>query len=150
MPGDSGRVAGRVFGSRAEGMTLGEAFAGVALSSIVADGVVTEEETRGLMTTLRRMDLYRGLQDAALERLVDDLFARLREHGEARLLRESAEGISDELRPTAFAVAADLVMADRRIDEKETRALEDLRGALKVDARLAEDIVRVLRIKNRV
>jgi hypothetical protein len=57
--------------------------------------------------------------------------------------------IPPDLRATVFAVAADLVLADARIDGREKAFVDHLQAALKVDDATALKIVEVLIIKNR-
>ena len=129
--------------SEAEGM------AGVALCAIAADGQITEEEAAGLGTTLSRMQLYRGMSN----RQVNDIFGKLvkvvRQSGVESLLGMSAQALRAELKPTAFAIAADLIMADGHVDGKEKQFLERIQKSLDVNDDLALRVVEVIAIKNR-
>ena len=52
------------------------------------------------------------------------------------------------LRPSAFAVAVDLMLADAKLEREERQFVTRLATDLKVRAALADDILRVMLIKN--
>ena len=129
--------------SEAEGM------AGVALCAIAADGQITEEEASGLGTTLSRMQLYNGMSNKQVNDVFGKLVKVVRQSGVDALLNMSAQSIRPELKPTAFAVAADLIMADGHVDGKEKQFLERIQKTLGVSDDLALKVVEVIAIKNR-
>lgn len=126
-----------------------EGMAGIALCAIAADGQITDEEAAGLGTTLSRMQLYRGMSN----RQVNDIFGKLvkvvRQTGAESLLGMSAQALRADLKPTAFAIAADLIMSDGHVDGKEKQFLEQIQKTLGVNDDLALRVVEVIAIKNR-
>ena len=130
-------------------LTEAEGMAGIALCAIAADGQITEEEAAGLGTTLSRMQLYRNMNT----RQVNDIFGKVvkvvRQTGVDALLSMSAQALRADLKPTAFAVAADLIMSDGHVDGKEKQYLEQIQKTLGVNDDLALKVVEVIAIKNR-
>lgn len=125
-----------------------EGMAGIALCAIAADGMVTEEEAAGLGTTLSRMKLYRGMSPRDINKMFEKLLKIGRSQGMEVLMNQSAEAIKPNLRPTAFAIAADLLFADGDVAAEEKRYLEKIQKNLGVNDDLALRIVEVVSIKN--
>lgn len=139
----------KVIGTTNEKLTDREGFAGIALCAIAADGVITEEEALGLGTTLNRMKLFRGLS----QRQVSDVFGKVakiaKNQGVESLMKHSAEAVPADLKPTAFAVAADLLFADGDVAPEERKFLEKIQYSLGVSDDVALKIVEVVAIKNK-
>jgi hypothetical protein len=72
----------------------------------------------------------------------------MEEHGTSAVLQQAARTIPPRLRPAAFAVAVDLMLADTRLERAERQFVKRLAADLKVPAALADDILRVMLIKN--
>lgn len=139
----------KVLGTKEETLSEAEGFAGIALAAIAADGVITQEEANGLGTTLSRMKLYSGMNSRQLNGVFEKLIKVIRGEGVETLLAKSAAAVKAELRPTAFAVAADLVMSDGHVDGAEKAFLEKIQKSLAVDDATAMKVVEVIQIKNR-
>lgn len=60
-----------------------------------------------------------------------------------------AKAIPADLRPTTFALATDLVLADGRIGDREKSFIDQPQAVLRIDDATALKIVEVLLIKNR-
>ena len=69
-------------------------------------------------------------------------------HGASAVLETSARKIPARLRPAAFAIAADLTLADGRMERSEARFLRALAADLRLQKDVADAILRVIRIKN--
>jgi tellurite resistance protein len=65
------------------------------------------------------------------------------------VLEAAAKALSPELRQTAFVLAADLVLADGVVEEKEKQFLEEFQKTLQIDPELAVKTVEVMVVKNR-
>ncbi len=126
-----------------------EAFTGVLLSAIAADGVITPEEMQNFGTAVCRMRLYKGMSGSAFSSMADKLINLMRKNGLEFVLDKSIAGLPAELKETAFAAAADLVFADGSIEKEEKVLLEKLYKALGVSDALAVKILEVIEIKNR-
>jgi uncharacterized membrane protein YebE (DUF533 family) len=130
-------------------LTEAEGMAGIALAAIASDGVITEEEATGLGTSLARMRLYSGMNDRDINKQFEKLIKIARAEGVDKLLELSATAIRDELKQTAFALAADLLMTDGHVAPEEKSFLERIQKQLGVNDDVALRIVDVIAIKNR-
>lgn len=72
-----------------------------------------------------------------------------REDGLEIALDAIAQALPQELRETAYALACDVVAADRRADEAELRLLGLLRDRLEIDPLVAAAIERAARARHR-
>jgi tellurite resistance protein len=139
----------KVIGGTTDKLTEAEGVAGIALCAIAADGVITEEEAAGLGTTLSRMNLYSGMSNRDVNKIFEKLIKVVRGQGVEQLMTLSATAITPGLRPTAFAIATDLLMADGNVAPEEKRFLEKIQKSLDVNDDLAVKIVEVIAIKNK-
>lgn len=138
----------KVLGGGNDKLNEAEGMAGIALCAIAADGMVTEEEAAGLGTTLSRMKLYRGMNNRDINKMFEKVMKVARSQGIDVLMNQSAEAIKPNMRPTAFAIAADLIFADGDVATEERRYLEKIQKNLGVNDDLALKIVEVTQIKN--
>jgi uncharacterized tellurite resistance protein B-like protein len=131
--------------------TLGpaEAFAAVALIAVAADGYAADTEERVLMTTLSRMQLFRSYPADVLEKMIDRLLSILQRQGAESLLAAALNSLPHDLNDTAFAVTADIVLADGEVTEEEEEFLNHLHYVLGIPEETAIKIIDVMLIKNR-
>jgi uncharacterized tellurite resistance protein B-like protein len=131
--------------------TLGpaEAFAAVALIAVAADGYAADTEERVLMTTLSRMQLFRSYPGDVLEKMIDRLLSVLQRQGAETLLAAALNSLPHDLNDTAFAVTADIVLADGEVTEEEEEFLNHLHYVLGIPEETAIKIIDVMLIKNR-
>ncbi len=140
----------KVFGgSQPAKLSAQESFIGVALTAVAADGVITQEEAQGIFTALYRMKMFKGTNDSQMKTMFDRVLNVLKKQGPAALIESAKETLTPELKETAFAVAADLVLADGVVEDTEKKFLDDLQKALEIKDDLALKIAEVLVIKNR-
>jgi tellurite resistance protein len=140
----------KVFGgNQPPKMTPPEAFVGVVMSAVAADGVITQEEALSVITILNRMKLYKGMNEKELKSMLDRTVNTLKSQGPSPLIAAAKETLPADLRDTAFAVAADLVLADGVVENTEKKFLEDLQKAMGVPDEVALKITEVMVIKNR-
>ncbi|NJN29608.1 MAG: tellurite resistance TerB family protein [Synechococcales cyanobacterium RM1_1_8] len=126
-----------------------EAFAAIALAAVASDGYLSEEEAQSIPFILSHMQLFKAYSDDMMRRLFDKLLARLQHSGVEALVVSAKDSLEPDLRETAFTVATDLVLADGVVTEEEETFLQDLQGKLGIDSDLAQQVVRVMTIKNR-
>ena len=138
----------KVLGSSTDTLNDAEGFAGVAFAAVAADGVLEQEEQMALVTTLSRMKLYSGMNNRQIGGVFEKLVKIARSEGIDALVAKSAAAVKPELRQTAFATAADLVMSDGHVAGEEKRLLEKIQKALGIDDGTAVKIVEVIAIKN--
>jgi tellurite resistance protein len=126
-----------------------EAFAGVALAAIAADGVITQEEANGLIVSLVRMKTFAGYNDKMFINLLNKLVAIIQKQGLDALISQSKEGLDPNMRETAFAVACDLSLADGELAAQEKDILTKLQVGLGLSEDKAVNIIEVMLIKNK-
>jgi tellurite resistance protein len=112
------------------------------------DHVSREELTRAhhLIWSMRR---FRRRSGEAVGRDIERMRSQVEQRGADRVIGDVARSIPARLRPSVFAVAADLVLADGTLDASERRFLDRLAAALRIEAATAERIREVMLVKNR-
>jgi uncharacterized membrane protein YebE (DUF533 family) len=126
-----------------------EAFAGVALAAVASDGFLSEEEAQIIPFTLTRMKLFQNYSDNDMRRLFDKLLAQLQRDGVEALFASARSNLSPQLRETAFAIAADLVLVDGIVTDEERSFLDELYRILEISEAVATQVIDVMAIKNR-
>lgn len=140
----------KVFGSsQPQKLNAQEAFTGVLIASVASDGSIGSEEMLGVMSVIARMKLYKGMNDQQMKTLMDRVVNVLKKQGPGSIIAAAKETLSPDQKETAFAVAADLVLADGVVEAEEKQFLEDLQKAMEVADDKALKITEVLVIKNR-
>lgn len=126
-----------------------EAFAGVMLAVVAADGHISDEEGEAFMASINRMQMFREQSGAEHKAMMNKLFGVLKKQSAGELVKLAGAALSPALREAAFAAATDLVFVDGSVDDAEKAVLENIQRALEIPDELAEQIVRVMEIKNR-
>lgn len=126
-----------------------EAFAGVMLAVVAADGNISDEESDAFLGAINRMQMFREQSDGDHKAMMNKLFGILRKSDPGDLVTRAAATLTSRLREAAFAAAADLVFVDGSVEDEERKILERIQRALEVPDELAQQIVRVMEIKNR-
>jgi uncharacterized tellurite resistance protein B-like protein len=144
---DSFRQSGQV----EQQVTLGpaEAFAGIMLIVVAADGYLAEDEITLLNTVLGRMRMYRSYSGDVMRRMFDNLCGILRREGNNALLNAALATLPHDLYETTFAIATDLVLADGTVAPEEEELLGSLCRALQLPQDQVNKIIEVMMIKNR-
>lgn len=129
--------------------TKEEAYAGVLLGAIAADGDVAEEEIASLGAILTRMNLYKGWTSRDFDRTFRRVGVDLKKNGLDATVPKLADALPMELRESAFLNACDLVLADGVVRQEESRYVDQLQFHLGIEDELARTAVHVLSAKNR-
>lgn len=120
------------------------------IAAMNANGHVSAAEgarAHNLIWSTRR---FRRRDGDRLGRLIDRMRTLVGEEEPDVVIAKSARAISSRLRPSAFALVADLLLADGTMDRKERRFLEQLGQSLRLDAGRVAQMIEVVRIKNRL
>jgi tellurite resistance protein len=139
----------RVKGAEPSKLTKEESFAAITLATVAADGVITEEEAQGLVVGLVRMKLYAGYSGNQMGAMLNKLVGIIKKQGLDALVTMAKEGLPQDMRETAFAVAADLALADGEIAKEEKDILTKLQISLGLSEDKAVNIIEVMLIKNK-
>jgi hypothetical protein len=115
-------------------LSLPEACAAVLVAAISADGSFGVEEASRLRNILATSRLFDTAVEAGDVDVVERALQVLTTHGVEPVLNACRAAIRPDLRPTVLAAAADLVLADGRVDGGEKAFIARLRAALPTDA----------------
>ena len=111
------------------------------------DHVAPDEAARAhhLIWSTRR---FRRKSGETVGKLIDDMQTLLGERDAAAVMDLAARAIPARLRPSAFAVLADLLLADGKIDAQERGFLQRIGSAMKIDRETLRRVVEVVLLKN--
>lgn len=137
------------FGGKRQAMGPREGFAGVLLSASACDGHISDEEVQGVMIALGRMKLYQHCNEHQFRSMMDRLVGILKRGGPEKLLDSTVEAVPPELKETAFANAANIVLADGVVEDDEKEFMNNLMIKLGLAKERAVSIVKVMVIKNK-
>ncbi|MEA5495820.1 MAG: tellurite resistance TerB family protein [Limnoraphis robusta] len=130
-------------------MSPAEAFAGIALAVVAADGYLADSELDVLITLLGRMHLFRSYPSEVMRRMFDKIFGIIKRQGVEALVNQAIKTLPHELYETMFVVATDLILADGEVSDEEESLLNDLCNSFKISQETANEIIRVMLIKNK-
>lgn len=129
--------------------TKEESVAAILFLTVIADGDVSAEEKEFFITTSNRMKLLRNQSGEEFNGMIDKIRTVFDKRGFDATLALAAQIVPQELKDTAFALAADLIFADGSVDNNETLLLEAIQHALGIADEMALKVVEVLQIKNK-
>jgi tellurite resistance protein len=115
-----------------------------------ANGHVAREElarAHHLIWSTRR---FRRKSGETVGRLIDRMKTLLEQQEAAAVMDAAARTIPARLRPSAFAMVADLLLADGKIDARERKFLQRLAVNFNIRARVANQVIEAMLVKNRL
>ena len=121
----------------------------VLIAAMDANRHVSREEARRAHHIIWSMRRFRDAPGERVDRLIETVRSRMEERGVLEVLRDAARTLPARVRPSAFAVAADVMLADARLEPAETAFVKHLAAELKIPPAVADDLVRAMVIKNR-
>lgn len=125
-----------------------ESVCGVLLSIIARNGTMAKVELSAFNTVISTHEIFAGRSKQAYQRMVEEILSIHKQHGWEVLAEEAARHVPEDIRSTVFALAVDLVFADRKVDMQEEFIIERIQRILKITDDDAKNIVNVLAIKN--
>jgi len=120
------------------------------IGAMDANGHVAREElarAHHLIWSTRR---FRRKSGETVGRLIDRMKRLLEAQDAAALMDRAARTIPASIRPSAFALVADLLLADGKIDARERRYLQRLALAFGIDRAAAGHLIDAMLVKNRL
>ena len=133
---------------RRSGLTVDQSVIAVIIAAMDANQHVSPEEAARAEHILWFMRRFRRKSGETVSRLIATVRDRIEQDGMSAVLQQAARAIPARLRPSAFAVAVDLMLADTKLEREERQFVTRLATDLKIHATLADDILRVMLIKN--
>ena len=127
---------------------LDEALMALFIGAMDANGHVAREElarAHHLIWSTRR---FRRKSGETVGRLIDRMKRLLEEQDRSAVMEAAARAIPAKLRPSAFAIVADLLLADGKIDARERKFLQRLAIDFNIRARLASQVMAAMLVKN--
>lgn len=144
------RTRGRGTGRRARGakLELDEALIALFIAAMAANDHVSREElarAHHLIWSTRR---FRRKSGETVDRLVHRMKSLVEESGPAGVIVRAGRVVPPRLRKPAFAVVADLLLADGKIDASERAFLRQLAKDLQIDSATAKSVIEAMVVKN--
>lgn len=131
-------------------LTPREAFAAIVIGAFNTRGRVAGEEEVRVNAIFASTRFFRQPSAEPIQVVLDRVLELFRVHGADGVLTLAASVLPPELRPPAFAVAVDLVLADGEANAEERKFIDGLQALLKIPDEDALKIVDVMIVKNSV
>ena len=131
------------------GLSPAEAFAGLILAAVAADGYVANEEVQLVVSTLYRMQLFQSYPSEHVSRMISKLMRIIEIQSAEALLRVAVNSLPEYLHETAFAIATDIVLSDGEVSDEEEYLLSKLCNSLSISRDTVNKIIEVMIIKNK-
>ena len=127
---------------------LDEALIALFIGAMDADGHVAREELERAHHLIWSTKRFRRKSGDTVGRLMYRVKRLLEAEDAAVVMETAARQIPVRLRPSAFAIVADLVLADGKINAREGKFLQRLAVSLDIGSRVANEIVSIILVKN--
>jgi tellurite resistance protein len=125
-----------------------DAIIALLIAATDASGQTSAEERARAYHIIWSMRRFRYRSGDAVRRRIVRVQGLITERGASSVIEAAVRQIPKRLRRAAFAVAADLVLVDGRLQRSEERFLGGLAADLGLDRETARRILDVMRIKN--
>lgn len=124
-----------------------EAVLGVLLSTIAADGEVSETEKDSFLYLANHTRALGPMSAHEFQSHVETARGILRRDGAAALMARCAPRITAGLKEPLFVNCCDLIMRDGRVEQEEEQLIEALQERLSIDDELARATVGIILTK---
>jgi tellurite resistance protein len=135
-------------GSRIRRLGLDEALIALFIGAMNANDHIAREELARAHHLIWSTKRFRRKSGETVGRLIDRMKRLLEEQEPAAVMEAAARVIPAKLRPSAFAIVADLLLADGKIDARERKFLRRLAGDFDIRARVAGQVIEAMLVKN--
>jgi tellurite resistance protein len=133
---------------RVEKLELDEALIALFIGAMNANDHVAREELARAHHLIWSTKRFRRKSGETVGRIIDRMQRLLEEQEAAAVMEAAARAIPARLRPSAFAVVADLLLADGKIDAPERKFLHRLAADLGIRPRVASHVIDAMHVKN--
>src|SRR5262245_49558003 len=133
---------------RVKSLELDEALIALFIGAMNANGHVAREELARAHHLIWSTKRFRRKSGETVGRLIDRMKRLLAAEEAAAVMDAATRAIPARLRPSAFAIVADLLLADGKIDARERKFLQGLAVNFKIQARVANEAIAVMLVKN--
>jgi tellurite resistance protein len=135
-------------GSRIKRLELDEALIALFIGAMNANDHVAREELARAHHLIWSTKRFRRTSGETVGRLIDGMKRLLEDQEPMAVMEAAARRIPAKLRPSAFAIVADLVLADGKIDARERKFLRRLAVDFNIRARVASQVIEAMLVKN--
>jgi tellurite resistance protein len=139
---------GKSVGPRLKRLELDEALIALFIGAMDANDHVAREELARAHHLIWSTKRFRRKSGETVGRLIDRMKRLLEAQEAASVMDTAARTIPARLRPSAFAIVADLLLADGKIDARERKFLQRLAVNFNIRARVAIQVIEVMLVKN--
>jgi tellurite resistance protein len=139
---------GKSVGPRLKRLELDEALIALFIGAMDANDHVARDELARAHHLIWSTKRFRRKSGETVGRLIDRMKRLLEEQERPAVMEVAAGAIPAKLRPSAFAIVADLLLADGKIDARERKFLQRLAVSLNIRARIASHVVEAMLVKN--
>jgi tellurite resistance protein len=127
---------------------LDQALIALFIGALDANHHVAREELARAHHLIWSTKRFRRKSGETVGRLIEQMKRLLEEQDRAAVMEAAARAIPSKLRPSTFAIVADLLLADGKIDARERRFLQRLAVNFNIRARVASHVIEAMLIKN--
>ena len=129
-------------------LELDEALIALFIGAMNANDHVAREELARAHHLIWSTKRFRRKSGQTVGRLIDRMKRLLEEQDAADVMEAAARTIPAKLRPSAFAIVVDLLLADGKIDARERKFLQRLAVNFNIRAGLARQVIQAMLVKN--
>ena len=135
--------------SELSGLSPAEGVVAFLLAAVMADDVISNEETELVGSAVKHMKLFQSYAADVVRRIFIKVGQDYDQYGFKSVIYAAKEAIPFELKETVFAISTDLVLADGILSEEEITILTMMHRVLEIPESTAQLIIKVMAIKNR-
>jgi tellurite resistance protein len=133
---------------RRKKLELDEALIAIFIGAMDANRHVAREELARAHHLIWSTKRFRRKSGETVGRLIDRMKRLLEEQERSDVMEAAARAIPARLKPSAFAIVADLLLADGKIDARERKFLQRLAVSFNLPARVASHVIEAMLVKN--
>ena len=133
---------------RSKRLELDEALIALFIGAMDANDHVAREELARAHHLIWSTKRFRRKSGETVGRLIERMKKLLHEQEPSTVMEAAARSIPAKLRPSAFAIVADLLLADGKIDARERRFLRRLAVDVNIRAGVASRVIEAMLVKN--
>ena len=134
--------------SRVKRLELDEALIALFIGAMNANDHVARDELVRAHHLIWSTKQFRRKSGETVGRLIDRMKRLLEEQDAALVMEAAARTIPAKLRPSAFAIVVDLLLADGKIDARERKFLQRLAVNFNIRAGVASQVIQAMLVKN--
>lgn len=125
-----------------------EGVVGLLFLVVTADGAIAPAEEELVIAASNRMKLLQSLAIPEFNALVLKVRDAIDANGRDEVFDAAVKALPEDLKPTIYAMAADIICADAALCPEEGAFLRKMQEALQIPDDFATKVLEVMRVKN--